>query len=687
MFSRVLHAPFATPHVFLMHERRDFPQSTSSLRGVTATSSLELGVDIASLDAVVIVGFPGSISSLWQRAGRCGRSADSDALCFLVAYPSAIDQWVFSHPKLLSEMAPEDVVVDSENSVVLAQHLLCAAVEEPLSVRRGDRELFGGAALFEPAVASLVNDGKLCEMDSGDWRAYTLVKPSELLGNIRAIEEDAVQVLLRRRRRREQPRLAESFGGGSRREEQRGGVGANGEVGEGGRADAEGAHAEGGADADEEWLEVIDEAELWRVYYELYEGAIYFNQGRKFLVDRLVIDGQSASCYVVPTDARYYTRSLDKTIVTLLQRINTERPRVENGAGGDETAVGVSETAAAPTERAAAPTERAAAPTERAAAPTETAGLLAHYGRVRVTLSVSGFVKIWQKTGEIFEEAPLELPPKTFETRACWVDVSKRAISAFTHEDEPASEELAGEEAEQLSAPTSLEARRAIEGGLSLDAGLHAAAHAVLAVLPIHLSCEPGDFGCECDALKEGRLWPKRLLFFDKRVGGLGIARRAQPRMGLLLRSALAMMQACSCDDGCWRCVHISSCTEYNAATSKRAALLVIEALLSAKAAQPAEDEKAQSPPLGTSSLSVPISLSVPMRSDGSSQGVSSQGVATMGASISRLAAMLPPERRAHLTAAVSRPVCMDCDLRAQPSIVDDGVSESEAFSDYSDVG
>ena len=646
-----------------MHERRDFPQSTSSLRGVTATSSLELGVDIASLDAVVIVGFPGSISSLWQRAGRCGRSADSDALCFLVAYPSAIDQWVFSHPKLLSEMAPEDVVVDSENSVVLAQHLLCAAVEEPLSVRRGDRELFGGAALFEPAVASLVNDGKLCEMDSGDWRAYTLVKPSELLGNIRAIEEDAVQVLLRRRRRREQPCLAESFGGGSRREEQRGGVGANGEVGEVGRADAEGAHAEGGADADEEWLEVIDEAELWRVYYELYEGAIYFNQGRKFLVDRLVIDGQSASCYVVPTDARYYTRSLDKTIVTLLQRINTERPRVENGAGGDETAVGVSETAAAPTERATAPTE--------------TAGLLAHYGRVRVTLSVSGFVKIWQKTGEIFEEAPLELPPKTFETRACWVDVSKRAISAFTHEDEPASEELAGEEAEQLSAPTSLEARRAIEGGLSLDAGLHAAAHAVLAVLPIHLSCEPGDFGCECDALKEGRLWPKRLLFFDKRVGGLGIARRAQPRMGLLLRSALAMMQACSCDDGCWRCVHISSCTEYNAATSKRAALLVIEALLSAKAAQPAEDEKAQSPPLGTSSLQVPISLSVPMKSDGSSQGVSSQGVATMGASISRLAAMLPPERRAHLTAAVSRPVCMDCDLRAQPSIVDDGVSES----------
>ena len=57
-----------------------------TLRGVTATSSLELGVDFAELDGVVCLGFPGSLASLWQRAGRCGRAADSDALCILVAY-------------------------------------------------------------------------------------------------------------------------------------------------------------------------------------------------------------------------------------------------------------------------------------------------------------------------------------------------------------------------------------------------------------------------------------------------------------------------------------------------------------------------------------------------------------------------------------------------------------------------
>jgi ATP-dependent helicase YprA (DUF1998 family) len=107
-----------------------------TLRAVTATSTLELGVDIALLEAVIILGFPGSVAKLWQRAGRCGpdahadlppsttpstlhppphpppstlhpppsrcgRDAHADALCVVVAYPSAIDQWVMRHPARL----------------------------------------------------------------------------------------------------------------------------------------------------------------------------------------------------------------------------------------------------------------------------------------------------------------------------------------------------------------------------------------------------------------------------------------------------------------------------------------------------------------------------------------------------------------------------------------------------------
>jgi DEAD/DEAH box helicase domain-containing protein len=92
-----------------------------SLRAVTATSTLELGVDIAHLEAVIILGFPGSVAKLWQRAGRCGRDPSADALCVVVAYPSAIDQWVMRHPAAMLARPLEACVVDAQNPALLKQ--------------------------------------------------------------------------------------------------------------------------------------------------------------------------------------------------------------------------------------------------------------------------------------------------------------------------------------------------------------------------------------------------------------------------------------------------------------------------------------------------------------------------------------------------------------------------------------
>jgi len=174
-----------------------------------------------------------------------------------------------------------------------------------------------------------------------------------------------------------------------------------------------------------------------------------------------------------------------------------------------------------------------------------------------VRLTVSGFVKIWQKTGEIFEECPLQLPPYTYQTTAVWIDLPDGVAASLGF------------------------------SSAQLDAGLHAAAHALLAVLPLHLSCEPSDVGCECDALRKGGSWPKRLLLFDRCEGGLGISRRAAEVMGPLLRDALQLMADCSCGSGCWCCVHAAKCTEYNARTDKVAAIRVVEALLRAAALPP----------------------------------------------------------------------------------------------------
>ena len=178
-------------------------------------------------------------------------------------------------------------------------------------------------------------------------------------------------------------------------------------------------------------------------------------------------------------------------------------------------------------------------------------------GLVRVTLDVSGFVKRWQKTGEIFEEVPLRMPHYAYDTRACWIDMPGTTTAALAAH------------------------------GLPLDAGLHALAHAMLAMLPLHLSCDPSDLGCECDALRHRQLWPKRLLLFDKREGGLGIADRAAAVLTPLLRDALDLMRSCDCREGCYCCVHSSKCTEYNAGVDKRAALALARHLLAATATTP----------------------------------------------------------------------------------------------------
>ncbi|MFA9459686.1 DEAD/DEAH box helicase [Thiohalorhabdus sp. Cl-TMA] len=118
---------------FLPGERRAIEQRLFSgeLDGVISTSALELGVDIGELDACVLVGYPGSVASTWQRAGRVGRRGE-DAVIFLVAGNDALDQYFMRHPETFFERSHEAVVVDPANPRLLGQHLPCAAAELPL---------------------------------------------------------------------------------------------------------------------------------------------------------------------------------------------------------------------------------------------------------------------------------------------------------------------------------------------------------------------------------------------------------------------------------------------------------------------------------------------------------------------------------------------------------------------------
>lgn len=153
---------------YLREERRELERALlhGDLLGLASTNALELGVDLVGLDAVLICGYPGTRASLWQQAGRAGRSGQ-EALAVLVARDDPLDTYLVHHPEAIFGAPVEATVLDPANRYVLAPQLACAAVEAPLTP--ADLVLFGDGA--KEAVDELVAAGALRQRPTGwYWR-------------------------------------------------------------------------------------------------------------------------------------------------------------------------------------------------------------------------------------------------------------------------------------------------------------------------------------------------------------------------------------------------------------------------------------------------------------------------------------------------------------------------------------
>ena len=177
---------------YLPTERREIERGLRSgeTLGVVSTNALELGIDIGQLTACVMAGYPGSMASAWQQAGRAGRRADS-AVAVMVGSSAPVDQYVMSHPDYFFGKSPESGVTDPNNLVILMSHMKCAAFELPFT----DGEKFGyGKTRVEATndVLEYLEENKVLHHAEGRWHWMTDAYPAEAVGLRTASPENVV---------------------------------------------------------------------------------------------------------------------------------------------------------------------------------------------------------------------------------------------------------------------------------------------------------------------------------------------------------------------------------------------------------------------------------------------------------------------------------------------------------------
>ncbi|MFQ5607787.1 MAG: DEAD/DEAH box helicase, partial [Candidatus Zixiibacteriota bacterium] len=172
---------------YLPNERRAIERGLRSgeITGVVSTNALELGVDIGSLDVSIILGYPGSISSFWQQAGRAGRRRGT-ALTIFVANSATINQFLCANPKYMFEESVESGMIDPDNLIIRASHLKCASFELPLNVA----EQFGADGTTE--ILEYLEDEKLLRRSGETFHWSTDIYPAEAVSLRSASPENFV---------------------------------------------------------------------------------------------------------------------------------------------------------------------------------------------------------------------------------------------------------------------------------------------------------------------------------------------------------------------------------------------------------------------------------------------------------------------------------------------------------------
>ncbi|MEO8000857.1 MAG: DEAD/DEAH box helicase, partial [Arenimonas sp.] len=247
---------------YLPTERREAEKAMRDGRidGIVSTSALELGVDIGSLDVVVLNGYPGSVAATWQRIGRAGRRQQA-SLGILVASSDPLDQYLIRHPEFFSDASPEHARIHSDQALILLDHIRCAAFELPFL----SGELFG--PIDAAPYLEVLGESGVLHQEGERWEWIADSYPANAV-SLRSVA-DGNFVVVNRTDGRQQ---------------------------------------------------IIAEVDFSSAPLTLYEGAIHMIQSTPYQVEKLDWEGRKA--YVTRTHVDYYTDAIDYTKLKVLERFD-----------------------------------------------------------------------------------------------------------------------------------------------------------------------------------------------------------------------------------------------------------------------------------------------------------------------------------------------------------------------------
>ncbi len=252
---------------YLPRLRREIERGlrAGEIHEVVSTNALELGVDIGSLDVAVLTGYPGTLASTMQQAGRAGRRA-SRSLALLVCRSTALDQYISAHPEYVLDRPQESAVIDPDNLVLFVNHLKCAAFELPFD----EGAKFGGNPITGEVLDYLAREARLLHKAGGRYHWMAEAYPAEDV-SLSAADVDYFVVI------------------------------------------DEGSNA------------VMAEVDRRDAMTQIHEGAVYGWQGEQFLITRLEYDDRRA--YAKRVNPDYFTEAEVDTDVRVLHADTTNRGR------------------------------------------------------------------------------------------------------------------------------------------------------------------------------------------------------------------------------------------------------------------------------------------------------------------------------------------------------------------------